>query len=226
MVRFAGLAQTWVFALFMTGSLGRNIPTQECPIFGPTFPANFNPAETDAFKKASSTFPKQIEALFSSGKLNKTHSAFAVDVFSTVTNNTVYSYYHGGSALKGALTKGEVNDGTMYRIGSVSKLFTIYAILAKAGINILSEPLTKYLPELSGSTKKDTIQWDDVTVGALASHQAGSGGFRKSFPFSQHLCTFQVLTHSCTAIEYIFCYVTGNCTEQGPSGFPQHPPAI
>ena len=156
------------------------LPTQECPILGPSFPSSFDITTTKAFRDAKSSFPKRVEALFSSGLVNRTGSAFTIDVFSTVTNSSIHSYYHAGSALKDTLVGSATDDGTIMRIGSVAKLYTIYAILVHAGMNVLNHPVTRYLPELAGNAGDDPIEriiWEDITVGALASQQGGTGGF-------------------------------------------------
>ncbi|KAJ3525903.1 hypothetical protein NM208_g11436 [Fusarium decemcellulare] len=160
-------------------SLGQSIPTEECPILGPVFPSNFDPSKTKAIRDAKKSFPKVLESLFSSEVLNSTQTSFAIDVFSTATNESLYSYYHTGEGLRGTLTTGNLDDGTIFRIGSVSKIFTVYSILAKYGLDIFNHPVTSYVPELAGnrdSDPLDKIKWEDVTVGALAAQQAGSGG--------------------------------------------------
>ncbi|KAK2012168.1 beta-lactamase [Colletotrichum eremochloae] len=156
-----------------------SVPTDEVPLLGPSFLSNFDPTDSDHIRDATESFPGVIEALFEGGELNKTDLVFAVDVFSAATNKSLYSYYHVGEDGKAGLTSRELNDGTIGRIGSVSKLFTAYAILAKAGVEVLDHPVTKYIPELLGNSSDDSfdrIRWDDITVGALASHQVGSGG--------------------------------------------------
>ncbi|KAF4978639.1 hypothetical protein FZEAL_5042 [Fusarium zealandicum] len=168
-------------------SLGQAIPTEECPILGPSFPSNFNPSNTKAIHDARAGFPQIIKSLFSSGALNSTHSSFAIDVFSTATNESIYSYYHAGNGLNDTLTAGHLDDETIFRIGSVSKIYTVYAILAHAGLDVFNHPVTDYVPELAGNSDNDPlarIRWEDVTVGALASQQAGSGGV----PFASILC--------------------------------------
>lgn len=75
-----------------------------------------------------------------------------------------------------------LNDDTLYRIGSVSKLLSVYAILVKAGMEIFDHPVTRYLPELAGNAGSDPLErisWEEVTVGALASQLAGTGGMRE-----------------------------------------------
>lgn len=170
-----------VLSFFLRSST-QGLPTDDCPILGPSFPSNFDPSSSTAIRELQSLFPEQIESLFSSGVINRTHVSFSIDVFSTATNSSIYSYHHAAPGLNGTLTAGVLNDGTIYRIGSVSKLYTVYAILAIAGMEVLDHPVTRYLPELAGNSRSDPLEriiWDDVTVGALASHLGGTGGFRE-----------------------------------------------
>lgn len=158
------------------------LPTDDCPILGPNSPSDFDLTKTSAIKKAIAAFPSLIDSLFEGERpiLNKSGSAFQIDVFSTQTNASIYNYSHTGDLLKPALTAGVLDDDTQFRIGSVSKLYTVYAILNVAGLEIFDHPVTEYLPELAGNTGPgDKIIWEEVTVGALASQQGGSGGFRK-----------------------------------------------
>lgn len=168
--------------LFALSPIVNALPTADVPILGSTFPSDFDLTQTDAFLEGTESFPQLIEELFASGAVNESETSFAIDVFSSVTNTSIYHYYHSGSVNEEYLTAGELNDDTIFRVGSVSKLYTIYAILAQAGLDILRDPVTKYLPELSGNSRDaplTKIIWEDITVGALAAHQAGTGGFRK-----------------------------------------------
>lgn len=179
MIPRTGLALS--LSSLILGSAAQLIPTEECPILGPAFPAIFDPSETTAIKQAKEIFPSLIDALFDVGVFNKSELSIAINVFSTHTNDTVYSYFHSGDALEDDLTTDKLDDETIFRIGSVSKLYTVYAILAKAGLDIFDHPVTNYLPELAGNGHMDfteKIRWEDVTVGALAAQQGGSGGIR------------------------------------------------
>lgn len=157
-------------------------PTLECPLLGPSFSSNFNLSETDAFAEAKAAFPGVIDDLFEAGRASANTSSFVIDVFSAVSNASLYTYSHEATAP--AMNESfppDLNDETIFRIGSVSKLFTVYAILAHAeGLDVLDHPVTQYLPELAGNAGKDPLNrivYEDVTIGALASHQAGTGGF-------------------------------------------------
>lgn len=164
------------------------IPTAECPLLGPMFPYDFDVLKSASMQDAIANFPKAIESLFASGAVNRTHTTFSIDVFSTVTNQSIYQYHHAAPGLNGTLSSGKLNDETIYRVGSVSKLYTAYAILtAHGGLDILDHPVTDYLPELKGnqgSNPLEKIVYEDVTVGALMAHQGGTGGVR-TYRFSR-----------------------------------------
>lgn len=160
-------------------SASRIVATDEVPLLGPSFVSNFDLSKSQVIEEAKSEFPNIIESLFSSGDLNRTDLIFAVDVFSASTNDSIYGYYHVGEGQEYALSSGRLDDQTVSRIGSVSKLFTAYAIIAQAGIEVFSHPVTRYLPELAGNSTSSPLQrisWNDITIGALLSQQAGSGG--------------------------------------------------
>jgi CubicO group peptidase (beta-lactamase class C family) len=164
-------------------------PTEDCPILGPAFPSSFDIGSTRAFQEAAASFPQRIEALFEDGIINRTHSSISVDVYSTVTNQSIYSYFHAAPGINHTLSQGVLNDETIQRIGSVSKLVTVYALLVKAGIDILSDPVTKYIPELAGNPKDDPlglIHFEGVTIEALMSHMGGTGGFSKIERYCYH----------------------------------------
>ncbi|QPC69263.1 hypothetical protein HYE68_000015 [Fusarium pseudograminearum] len=157
--------------------LGR--PTEECPILGPALPSGFDLSKFKVIQEAKSSFPAIIESLLSSSTINETHTSFAINVFSTATNESLYSYYHAAEALDDTLSTGKLDDDTIFRVGSVSKLYTAYALLANSGFDVVNLPVTMILPELAGNNRSEPTEkiiWEDVTIGALLSHQAGSGG--------------------------------------------------
>jgi CubicO group peptidase (beta-lactamase class C family) len=155
------------------------VASNDVPLIGPSFLSNFDISKSEYIGEAKEQFPSLLKKAFESNVLNKTDLIFSVDVFSAATNDSLYSYYHVGDTYKDTLTKGKLTEDTIFRTGSVSKMFTVYAIIAKAGIRILSEPVTVFLPELLGNSSSNPIEridWSEISVGALASHQAGSSG--------------------------------------------------
>lgn len=186
------LRTTFVFSALTAARIPLTyaIPTEDCPNLGPAFVHDFDLKNTEAFKSAEAAFPEVLETLFTSGALSKNTSTFSINVFSTATNESVYSYHHTAPENNATLSAGKVDDESIYRIGSVSKLFTAYAILAKAGIQVLDCPVTDYVPELLGGSEPYTIPWKKITVGALMSQQGGTGGFREHSSHRIH-CTNQ-----------------------------------
>jgi CubicO group peptidase (beta-lactamase class C family) len=177
----AKILATTIFLTLLTQITAQGLrPTEDCPILGPAFPSSFDIESTRAFQDAVASFPNLIEALFEDGTLNKTHSSISVDVYSTFTNRTIFSYYHAAPGINFTLSQGVLNDDTIQRIGSVTKLVTIYALLVKGGYEILYDPVTKYLPELAGNPHNDPlghVRFESLTIEALASHMGGTGGF-------------------------------------------------
>lgn len=174
------------FRIAILGLLLHNafaLPTAECPILGPMFPYDFDLAESAPIKSAIDKFPSVVESLFETEQINRSYTTFSIDVFSTVTQQSIYQYHHVAPGLNGSLLGGKLDDDTIFRIGSVSKLYTSYAILAEYGsLDILDHPVTDYLPELKGNANSnpvDKIVYEDITVGALMAQQGGTGGIRE-----------------------------------------------
>lgn len=153
--------------------------TQDTPLLGRSLVTNFDLSNATAISQAKNAFPSIVDSLFEAGALNADNMTFSVDVFSAATNKSIYSYSHVGDNEGGSLTAGKLDDETVTRIGSVSKLFTIYALVTKMGFDVLNRPVTDFLPELlplNTTQTFDRIRFQDLTVGALASQQGGTGG--------------------------------------------------
>jgi CubicO group peptidase (beta-lactamase class C family) len=93
-------------------------------------------------------------------------------------SSPILDFHHTSGSLNiSAGSTSKITSDTVYRIGSVSKLFTVYALLLNNKIHHWNRPVTEYIPELKhaaqhpphNSTVIDWVQWDQVTVGALAS---------------------------------------------------------
>ena len=76
----------------------------------------------------------------------------------------------------------QVDIDSIYRLGSITKLITVYSLLVAAGDGYWQEPVTKYVPELAEIAQGDPaegieditrIRWQDITVGDLANHLSG-----------------------------------------------------
>lgn len=89
-------------------------------------------------------------------------------------------YHHTGADVKNSDTGDkQVNCDSVYRVASITKLFTVYLTLVSIGSEYWERPLTDFIPELAAyadATPPDPINvvdWKTVTLGALAGQIAG-----------------------------------------------------
>ncbi|KAK5659943.1 hypothetical protein OQA88_13408 [Cercophora sp. LCS_1] len=142
-----------------------------CPPLGPVLPAPRSPGQSNNVKVAASTLKAEFDAQF---KSRIKASAISVGAKSLHQDDWLFNYHFTPPTLSGLGTN-SIDENTIYRVGSVSKLMPVLALL-RAGNVGLNDPLTKWIPELKNGTKGneiDAVSWDDVTVGALAAHLAG-----------------------------------------------------
>lgn len=155
------------------------IKTTGCPLLGPAFPAPTALSEDPTFSSKAEELTSKLNEAIEDGSLPGI--SFAVQVFSSEEDHSAFGFYHTDDPIKvGSVGAKEVDEDTMFRIGSISKLWTMYLFMTLEGTRYFHEPVSKYVPELqieySLAQAKDKInylQWSDVTIGELASHQAG-----------------------------------------------------
>ncbi|KAL8652273.1 MAG: hypothetical protein Q9226_004342 [Calogaya cf. arnoldii] len=68
-----------------------------------------------------------------------------------------------------------MSDQSYFRIASISKVFTVLAVLIqeKAGNCSLRDPITNHVPELKDRSDTGTVDWDAITLETLASQLSG-----------------------------------------------------
>lgn len=155
------------------------IKTTGCPLLGPAFPAPTALSEDPTFLSKAEELTSKLNGAIEDGSLPSI--SFAVQVFSSEEDDSAFGFYHTDDPIKvGSVGVREVDEDTIFRIGSISKLWTMFLLMTLGGTRYFHEPVSKYVPELrtrySPAQTKDKInylQWSDVTIGELASHQAG-----------------------------------------------------
>lgn len=161
-----------IFSLFLTISHGAS----NCPLYGPLFPIPQQLSASSAVQNAISSLTSAINAIDSSYGSNNSYS---IQVFSS--SEILYEHYHTAPTLPTYNSPGvkQVDANTVYRIGSITKIFTMYAFLLDAGAKYFSQPVTDFVPELAALASRPTgnaissVAWGDITIGDLASHLAG-----------------------------------------------------
>lgn len=177
-------AQHWTLLALAGYGLADNIVTpntavSNCPPLGAVLPPPKKPSKNEAVKKALSRIQElQEEAQFlfgnATGVAVSVSSAYEDDILGSLTY-TPAVYNTSGTHV--------VDGDTVFRIASVSKVFTAMGLLL-LGENIrFSDPITKYVPELNQLDREQSMQneitimdWDHITIDAMASHLAGVGG--------------------------------------------------
>lgn len=151
-------------------------PPRECALAGPGFPSPSHLSKSSLLREAISSFNKSLQDVQLGLQTNE--AAWAVALFSSKENKTLYEHYytppiHGMS---------KVDGNSIFRIGSISKVFSVWSFLKEVGDQHFNDPITKYVPELANLTCTDHdelyndidhVRWDEITLGQLASHAAG-----------------------------------------------------
>ncbi|KAL6880768.1 beta-lactamase/transpeptidase-like protein [Trichoderma novae-zelandiae] len=119
------------------------------------------------------------------GSFNSSTTSLSLTAISQLESSPIIDFHHtSGSLNVSAGSTSRVTGDTVYRIGSVSKLFTVYALLLNNGTSYWNRPVTDFVPELRKAVYSspdrytsvvNSVQWDQVTVGALASQLSGIG---------------------------------------------------
>jgi CubicO group peptidase (beta-lactamase class C family) len=143
-----------------------------CPLWGPVYPPPSKVLKTNAVPKAISRLRDSLEAALKSGTLGSANTSFHLSVFSTDDVLVDFSYAAPGAGL----TLGSLDRNTIFRTGSLGKVLTVYTLLAATGMRYINDPVTKWVPELAAAesgSEVSTVRWQEMTIGALASHMAG-----------------------------------------------------
>lgn len=176
---------------------------KDAPLAGPDFPAPSHLKSSAPLQGAIKKFEAYLnnrDKSSDSPQLKTEDTAFAVSLFSSRENVTLYEKYYTPPAVDMGVK--EITQDSVFRVGSVSKVVTVWAFLITAGDEYFNDPVTKHVPELANlATKRsnealgksssvtyddiDTVRWEDVTLGQLASHGAGIARdreFRSLYP--------------------------------------------
>ncbi|KAJ5087561.1 hypothetical protein N7456_011177 [Penicillium angulare] len=178
------LILSYASVLFTTASA-----VNYCPFYGPEYPpVTTQLHENEIFKAAVNTFTTTLDtALATDQSINTT--SFAIQLFSTEdsASDPLFAYYYTSPATRNAsVGVTSITGDTVFRVASVSKIWTVYLWLIKAGGDkLFNEPIIKYVPELRDMVHQqrrnktqqannvDFAKWADVTIGELAGQMAG-----------------------------------------------------
>lgn len=146
-----------------------------CPIDGPAFPKPLQPSKSEAVKAAVAT----LKDVFTNVTAKAHNYSISVQVFSANEPEPLFSLSHTAPNLASQRSTGvkKVDENTVFRLGSLTKIYTIYSFLINAGDKLWNEPITKYVPELQALANRSDpvnyVAWDELTLGGLATQLTG-----------------------------------------------------
>ncbi|KAI2773964.1 beta-lactamase/transpeptidase-like protein [Daldinia loculata] len=146
-----------------------------CPIDGPAFPKPLQPSKSEAVKAAVET----LKDVFANVTEKAHNYSISVQVFSANEPEPLFSLSHTAPNLASQRSTGvkKVDENTVFRLGSLTKIYTIYSFLINAGDKLWNEPITKYVPELQALANRSDpvnyVAWDELTLGGLATQLTG-----------------------------------------------------
>ncbi|KAI0847320.1 beta-lactamase/transpeptidase-like protein [Daldinia vernicosa] len=156
---------------------------ENCPLYGLGYPKPTDLLAQPGVQKAASSLDSVFaQYIDNSNKTKSDRFSYSVEVFSADDDEPLWSHHWTATNLKTLNSTGvkKVDGNTVYRLGSVTKIFTILTFLAEAGDIMWNEPITKYIPEIKAMvTDADTSHsiskpdWDSITIGSLASQMSG-----------------------------------------------------
>lgn len=159
--------------------LTQNSQGSDCPLAGPAYPAPAYLSDSPLLSDAVHLFEAQLSNNSLGLDLQPTDAAWAVAFFSAKENRTLYERYYTPPKNVGVP---KVDGDSIFRLASVSKVFTVWTFLVAAGESYFSHPITEYVPELANRSTSysdalyddiEHVRWEDVTLGELMSQSAG-----------------------------------------------------
>ena len=160
------------------------LPYVVCRCFDPS-PA-FPPPKTlsSSSRPLLSAF-KTINESLTSILLDPRYNTFSYSLSITSSSDTLFTRYHTAiDRNESRLGAPEVDGDSVYRIASITKVFTVLGILQleKEGKVNLDDSIIDYVPELAEGVKKgrglpkgegQKVAWKDITLRSLASQLSG-----------------------------------------------------
>ncbi|KAI1134798.1 beta-lactamase/transpeptidase-like protein [Hypoxylon sp. FL0543] len=146
-----------------------------CPLDGPAFPKPLHLSQNEAVKNAVATLKDKFENVTAAAP----NYSMSIQVFAANDPVPLFSLSHTAPNLASQNSSGvkTVDENTVFRLGSLTKIYTIYTFLINAGDKYWNEPITKFVPELQALANRSDpvnyVAWDDITLGGLATQLTG-----------------------------------------------------
>lgn len=159
--------------------------SSSCPPLGPSYPAPKVGLATDAQLKAAwSNLTASLDLLLPTNAAAGDDAFLSVGVASVHEKSPLFEYHRMPSkASINAIGSASVTQDTVFRLGSITKVFTVLALTLHEDKFSWDDPITKHVPELrclhaphraNGTTPAPfSVEWHQITLRALSSQLAG-----------------------------------------------------
>ena len=163
--------------------------TPAAAFLGPGFPPPKDLSSNSSLVRAAwSNFTATLESYIRANTTveglvpNLGSYSFSVGAFSIYDEaaTETLQYHHTGSDVKISNSGVTHVDGdSIYRVASITKLFTVYLTLLEIGSGYWDCPITDFLPDLAAFAEKTpldplhVVDWNGVTLGTLAGQMSG-----------------------------------------------------
>lgn len=169
-------------------SLARAV--SNCPLAGAEFPPPQTLSLHPVWQQALARLKNRFDLIDAGSTFNVDGSldqlSYSIQIFSSNPGGGILAERHRTAPNLLANTTGvkQVDKDTVYRLGSVSKIYAVVAWLAELGDVHWNQPITNFIPELANFTAQarskpfDSVRqtkWEDITIAALASQVGGVG---------------------------------------------------
>ncbi|KAF7717343.1 Beta-lactamase domain-containing protein [Penicillium ucsense] len=171
-------------SLTLLGSASALASQDYCPPLGPDYPPPSSLSNDRIFTAAIQEVLSSLDQVTgSNGDLH--NDSISVQIFSGRDPKPLAYFAATSEHINTTLGVSSVDENTVFRVGSVSKIFTVTLLLMEEGLWAFSEPIAKYVPELREAAERlrwdprrrrdavDYVNWGSITIGELASHLAG-----------------------------------------------------
>lgn len=172
-------------ALYLVGAVNY------CPPLGPLYEKPQRLSTDPLIRQISKNLTERLKAIVKNRNITVTGfdtntTSFSLNLFSAHESKSIHQYHYTAPTLNASSTR-KVDENSVYRIASISKMITVLALLVQGSKVHFDDRITKYIPELAEIAKKqnaenhetfdyvEAVVWSEITVGALASHLAGVG---------------------------------------------------
>ncbi|KAF5983439.1 beta-lactamase-like protein 2 [Fusarium bulbicola] len=148
-----------------------------CPPYGPVLPAPRQPSHYPAVQYAIDA----ITTVLKGQTAGFNASGVSVGVKSIYDDEPLLDFHYTPPIINTKKGVKKINANTVYRLGSITKVFTVLAALclAEDGVLSMNDPVTRWIPELAhgnspnSSDDLDVTHWGEITIGDAVAHLSG-----------------------------------------------------